>query len=63
MTSKQSPWQLSNHPFRTLDTFTLLILNIFLLMKINARSIEGDLQNLCRPTNQNCAMDVNGHEA
>lgn len=32
-------------------------------MKINAGSVVCDRQYLCRTTNQNCALDVNGHKA
>lgn len=36
---------------------------VFLLIKINAWRIVGDLQHQSRTTNQNCAVDENGHKA
>lgn len=35
---------------------------MFLLIKINAGSILGNLQYQCRTTNQNCALDENDHK-
>lgn len=36
---------------------------MFLLIKINARPIPGDLQHRSRTASHNCAMDENGHKA
>lgn len=41
----------------------LFLYYFVLLVEINAWSVPGDLHHRCGSTNQNCAMDENGHKA